>query len=554
MPWPLIASYPAARRAALRCCCTLGLAMSAPWAAWATDPAPFVLPALPAPSPSAPALPATVQLEQVVFVGNTVVDTATLEQLAAPYLHRPLDESDLENLRRAVTQHYVDQGYVNSGAVFANPALVGSVLTLQLVEGQLSAVQWHGLEGLHPQYVQQRLTPEPGAVLHLDTLRTRFQRLLDDPLFTRMQARLRPGDALGQAVLDVDVQRARPYQLTLATHNHRPASIGTQALELSGWVRNLSGRGDVLDASVQQATPAHGGLRSQWQWKMPLGARTWVAWQGNYGQSAVVQEPMRALDFSSQLQQQELGLEQVLHQSLHHQLSAGLHYGQRTHRTWLAGTPFSLVPGEPQGQTRISGWRFWQEYSYRTENQALALRATLHRNHNNLQSWPGAGLPPAAPLAADQRAQLWLLQGQYARKILDNGTQWIVRATVQTSSQRLLALDRLAIGGAATVRGFLENQLVRDQGQILNLEFDIPLLRGSGPSPQWSLIPFYDIGQGRNQGEASTRIASVGLATRVRWQGMRLDLAAGHPVQGARSKGGSWQHQGIHLYWGYDFF
>lgn len=552
MPSPLITPPAIAYRATLGCICALSLATGTALPAWAAGAAPFVLPELPAPAHGAAAPPTTIRLERVAFVGNTVVDTPTLEQLAAPYLHRPLDEADLESLRRTITQHYVRQGYVNSGAVFASPALTGPILTLQLMEGQLGAIQSHGLQNLRPQYIAQRLAPQPGEVLHLDTLRARFQRLLDDPLFAQMQARLRPGETLGQAVLDIEVQRARPYQLTVATHNHRPPSIGTQALELSGWVRNLSGHGDALYASLQQATPAQGGLRSQWHWKLPLGARTAVSWQGNYGQSAVVEEPIRALDFSSQLQQQELGLEQVLHQSLQHQWAVGVHYGWRSHRTWLAGTPFSLVPGESQGQTRITGWRLWQEYSYRTEHQALTLRATLQRQHNNLQA--PTGWPAGGPVAADQQAHLWLLQGQYARKLLDNGTQWVVRATVQRSRQRLLALDRLAIGGANSVRGFLENQLVRDQGQILNLELDVPLLQGTGQDLQWSLIPFYDMGQGHNQGEASTRIASVGLATRLRWQGMRLDLAVGQPLHGERSAGHSWQHRGIHLHWGYDFF
>lgn len=536
----------------------LTLALIAPLCAWAAGPegdaSPFTLPPLPASAEPLSTQPETVRLERMLFVGNTVVSTATLDALAAPYLHRELNESDLESLRLAVTQHYVRQGYVNSGAVWANPMSSGSVLTLRLIEGHLSEIRLQGLDRLRPQYLRQRLAPEPDAVLQLALLRARFQQLLEDPLIERLQAQLRPGQAPGQAILEVEVLRARPYQLTLATHNYRPSSIGAQAVELSGWVRNLSGWGDVLEGSLQRATASASGLRSQWHWTMPLAdAKTAIHYQGSHGQSSLVEEPMRALDFQSTLSQHELGLQRVWYEDLQQRFSTGAHYGWRTQRSWLAGSPFSLVPGEPDGKTHIRGWRLWQEYSYRTERHALALRATWQQQHNNLQ--PGAMAPFAGtPTTADSHARIWLLQGHYARQVLDNGAQWLVRATAQYARQRLLALDRLALGGATTVRGFPENQWVRDQGQIINLEFDYPLVRGTGAQLQWSLIPFYDFGRGQNQGESASRIASAGLATRLRWQGWHLDLAVGHPLQGQRSAGSGWQHQGLHLHAGYDFF
>ena len=63
------------------------------------------------------------------------------------------------------------------------------------------------------------------------------QRLLDDPLFTRINSRIVPGDQLGEATLDMDVERARPYALSVALNNYRPPSIDEKGYEVAGLSR-----------------------------------------------------------------------------------------------------------------------------------------------------------------------------------------------------------------------------------------------------------------------------------------------------------------------------
>ena len=84
-----------------------------------------------------------------------------------------------------------------------------------------------------------------------------------------------------------------------------------------------------------------------------------------------------------------------------------------------------------------------------------------------------------------------------------------------------------------------------------------PLLRNPGKEFNLSLIPFYDQGRGRNQGEAADTLSSVGLATRVRWQGFNLDMALAkrlrHPAA-VTTSGGTLQDKGFHLQLTYNVF
>ena len=111
---------------------------------------PFQLPSL------APAPPAelrregmTVLVREILLEGNTVITTQELQKIAAPYFGRQLYPADIEELRRALTQYYVDRGYVNSGALLATETATGpGILSFRIIEGRVSRIQVRGLERL----------------------------------------------------------------------------------------------------------------------------------------------------------------------------------------------------------------------------------------------------------------------------------------------------------------------------------------------------------------------------------------------------------------------
>lgn len=486
------------------------------------------------------------RLRRLSFSGNTVVSTTDLEAVAGPYLDRELSVADIEALRIALTRRYVDHGYVNSGLRVKRVDAAAGVIEFEVVEGRLTGIELTGMERLDDDYVLAQLRRADDGPLNLDHLRERFQLLLDDPLFERLNARLIPGQAPGEAVLAIEVTRARPYELRVFANNYRPVSIGAASVGVSGLVRNLTGRGDLLEASLQ--APVEGGddLRGGLAWRMPLGPRTQFLLSLDRGSSSVVEESVRDLDISSRLSSIELGLNQVVFESLATKFSLGLQAVHRENRTWLLGQPFSFNPGEPDGIVRENIARFSQEFVLRSEKQVLALRSTFSWGQNNLQDVAGLPFQNRPPT----HYRIWLGQAQYARQLATDGLQFVARATVQHSPDRLLALDGFALGGVNTVRGFRENQLVRDQGALLNLELEWPVLRRPDSGLRVLLVPFYDVGRGRNHGEPGTTLQSVGVATRLRWKNFSLDLTLAKridPPAATENQGANLQDEGVHL-------
>ena len=511
--------------------------------ALAAEPA---LPPLPADLAGVAAAPLQVRVDAIEFRGNHAITTAELQALAAPHVGRVNRVDELETLRQQLTRWYVDRGYVNSGLLLPQ-RLADGVLVFQVVEGRLSAITLHGMDGLHERYVSARLLRPEDTILDTGQLRERYQLLLADPQITRMNARLVPGEQPGDARLDVDVQRSRPWELSIFANNYRPASIGSAAAGLAGALRNLSGRGDQVDVALQAPVERGGqGGHGRLDWQLPL--VTWGLTDTQLqlglerGSSSVIEEPVDQLDIRSRLSSRELGVSQTWSETLERKLEGGLTWLDRDNRTSLAGQPFSFTLGVPDGELREALWRAWAGGAWRSETQVLALRASYARGHTNVQD--AAELPPSALPA--KRFALWVAQASYTRQLFDRTAQLGARLSWQHTGDHLLPLDALALGGLGTVRGFRQNQLVRDRGWFLNLELEVPLRQDAADGWALSFTPFLDHGRAANVGEPAATLSSLGVQARARWQAWTLDLSLAHRLQGAKL-GTTLQDQGVLL-------
>jgi hemolysin activation/secretion protein len=503
----------------------------------------FRLPPVPArPRPTAPTGSAALQVEAFIFEGSTVVEDAALQALARPYAGRPVSAADLEELRLQITRVLVERGFVNSGAVIPDDPYRDGRFRYRIVEGRIGEVRVAGQGRLAARYVAERLVHGPDEVLHLPRLQDRFQRLLADPLIERLNARLVPGAEPGRAHLEVDVTRSAPYRLSAFANNHRAPSIGEGGGGLAGSVSNLTGWGDVLDATL---VSSRGSDRQSLGWSVPLPrAGTLLTLRQDRGDVGVIEEPVRSIDIASRVDSLDMSAMQPLVDTLAERFTIGLVWTRRENRTTLLGEPFSFTPGEPDGVSRLRAWRLQVEYARRWAEQTLALRSTYSIGRTNI----AADLAPSMA-APDRRYSFWLGQAQFVRR-LDAwpGAQAVLRGTVQRSGDRLLPLERISIGGVASVRGYRENQLVRDTGYLGSLEVRVPMWSTPAPAHQLRAGPFLDWGRARNQSEPAERLCALGVALDWRLDRLQVELHAAKRLVTPRAAArGSLQDKGVHV-------
>src|SRR5215471_18025272 len=78
------------------------------------------------------------------FESNTVFSNEELAKVTAQYTNRQINSGELEEARRAVTLHYINHGYVNSGAVFPDQTPTNGIVMMRIVEGHISQIEVHG--------------------------------------------------------------------------------------------------------------------------------------------------------------------------------------------------------------------------------------------------------------------------------------------------------------------------------------------------------------------------------------------------------------------------
>ncbi len=455
-----------------------------------------------------------IQLNAIKFTGNTVISDEDLQKIAQPFLGKAVSATEIEDLRLKISQYYAQQGYVNSGAILPDQQFKDGIITLQIIEGKLSEIRVNGTEWLRPSYISDRLYNGEEQVLNVNDLRQNFQQLLLDPLVERMNGSLIPGSKRGTSVLEVNVTRARPYQLTLTGDNYNPPSIGSEVGHLSGWVRNLTGFGDIVSGSVAYSEGLLGGSGS---FSIPLNSHnTRFNFHFDRNDASIVEPSLKSLNIKSRYVNYEFGLTQPLIQTLNRNLNAGVVFNFKKNSTSLLGEPFNFSEGANNGISKDSVLRFSLDFTERLEHQVFSARSTT-----------SVGINAFAPTwyknqnIADGNFVSWLGQAQYAGQVFDTDANLILRGDVQYSDDKLMTLERFALGGRYSVRGYRENEIVRDKGYDLSAELRYPLLKEEGGKSfpgQLTIFPFFDYGAGQNRGERANISYLYSLGVGLAWQ------------------------------------
>ncbi|CAK0747574.1 conserved exported hypothetical protein [Gammaproteobacteria bacterium] len=511
-------------------------------------PAPLNTPhaAPPAPTISAPAS-MSITVDGIEFSGNTAFSETRLQAEAASFLGRVLDEADIEELRYRLTRLYVDQGYINSGAVLEGHDENTRHLRFRLVEGRLKETQVKASPGLDPDYVARRLQLAGGPPFHLPTLQERFLLLLEDPLIESLHGDLLPGTTPGEAILQAGATERRRYGFGLTLDNHGPVSLGEGRALLTGTYRNFTGRGETTSFGYDLGD---GNRRGRADFNIPISARD-TRFHADFerGRAQVVEKPANILDINSDYTAYEIGVTHPFIQHLKDSLVLGLSIGGRSNSTRLLGRPFSLTQGSVNGRVKVAPERFTQEWIARDVDRMYALRSAISVGTRAL----GATDIHTGP--TDTKFVTWVLQQRYSRQWLNNRLQFIGRLDMQFADSPLPVLEQLGIGGADTVRGYRENVLIRDQALLASLEARYGLLENETQVRYGKLdgAVFADFARGWNKGagadSAADYLYSAGLGLIWSWRDkLRAELYWGHALKDPPQKtGGTWQDSGVHL-------
>ena len=485
---------------------------------------------------------------RIELEGNTVLDSAAVAEIVREYENREIDTDAIEDLRLRLTRLYLARGYVNSGVMVPDQDVVDGVLKLRAIEGRLTRIEILG-DGLRlrKSYIEPRLALGAAPVLNLNRLRDQIEIMQQDGPIERINAEIVPDIAPGTAALRAQIVEPVPYQVGIGVNNHRNTAVGELGAEIFLMHRNLTGWGDRLEA---RTSVTRGINDYSLAYTLPITAHdTTLSFSRSMTDALVIESSLRALDISNRSVTDSIVIEHPLWRSPAAALKASLAREHRRSETYLLGVPFSFTPGIPDSGTRADLWRLAASWLKRDADAVLAARLRLTHGDANV----AATSDPAAPT---RTFNVWFGQLHWGRRIAAYGSQFIARFDFQETRDVLLPIERFGMGGANSVRGFRENQLLRDRGQLGSLEYRHPLFGKERPELQGAV--FVDHGRAHNRDGTSLSPANLSsLGVGLLWSPNRQSNVQIYAARGSHrfaSGDNGLQDRGIHFSASYVFF
>jgi hemolysin activation/secretion protein len=453
------------------------------------------------------------------FFGNHVFSNGELGKVVEKYKNHEINAEDLEQARQDLTLLYVNKGYVNSGAVMPDQDGKNGIITFQLVEGRLTGINLKGNFWFRPWWLRNEIRRGAGRPLNFNKLKEALQLLRQNPTISRINAELRPGGVPGESILDVDIKDTQPFRLALEFDNKRPPSVGAEIVQARFTDLNVTGHNDLLEiiygiahskgADSFENFDFSGADNISGTYVFPVTPwATTLALNASKSDTSVLQAPFTSLNINSKLEEYSATIRQPLYHTLSNEIAVSLTAEKRWAKTFLLGQPFSLSPGAVNGVTSDFALRFGQEFVNRSQVHVLALRSTFNLGIDAFGATNSGSEP-------DSRFFYWLGQGQYVRRLWNTDNLLVLRLNAQFSTDPLFNIEQFVLGGSDTVRGYIENDILRDNGIFGSVEVRVPVWYGKEHNPVLMVAPFFDIGSGWNannsQGQNMETLPSVGL-------------------------------------------
>ncbi len=522
-----------------------------------TPPAPSLdIPPTPLPSPqNQPNLPQNITIIRFEFEGNTAFSDQELREVTAPFTDKPITFAQLLQAEAAITQHYVNAGYINSGALIPAGQVFTperAVVKMQVIEGGIEDINVTVEGRLNPDYVRKRLAIATAPPLNQNRLLEALQLLQLDPLIETISADLSAGSRPELSILSVKVQEADSFYLNVFLDNSRVPSIGSFERGIDLNQGNLFGIGDGLRieyANTEGSNAIYGS------YTIPVNAYNGTVQLTAQGTaSQVIEAPFDRLDIEGDSLYLDLSFRQPIWQTPTQELALGITASYSASQTRLLGIGFPLSPGaNDQGKTRISALRFFQEWTQRGSQDIFILRSQFSFGLDIFDATTNNNPP-------DSRFFEWQGQGQYVRSLAPD-TLLLLRSSLQFTTQPLVPLEQFTLGGLYTVRGYRQDLLLTDNGVFASAEVRLPILRVDEVNGILQVAPFIDFGVAWNDtgNPLLTPVPNtlLGIGLGLQWQ-MGDNFTArfdwGIPLIDVESSDQTLQEQGLYFTINYRFF
>lgn len=522
------------------------------------QPLPPAQPSLqPTPAPTPTPEPSTViiPVRKIEVTGSTVFQPEAFQPITRTVEGRSVTLEELQGTAEAITQLYLNRGYITSRAVLVDQTIANGVVQIRVIEGSIERIDVQGLQRLRQAYVRDRVRLGTNTPLNQTKLENQLRLLKLDPLLNTVEASLRPGTNLGQSILTVRATESKAFNGFVGADNLSSPSVGSERFGTVLSYRNLTGIGDELSAAYYRT--AQGGSNSfDFNYRVPVNPMNGTLQVRIAPSRGKIIDPQFApFGIRSNAELYEMSYRQPLIRTPREEFALSLGFSIQDGQTFLfQTTPFPFGRGpDNQGNSRTRILKFGQDYVRRDVQGAWAVRSQFSFGLDLF------GATVNAPPEPDGRFFSWLGQIQRVQR-LSNSQLLIAQADLQLTPDSLLPSQQFVIGGGQSVRGYRQNARSGDNGLRFLLENRMTVQRNAAGQSVLQVAPFVNLGTVWNRSDNPNRLpeqkflagGGVGFILEPSPQvSLRLDYAL--PFVDLSDRGENAQDRGLYFSVGYSF-
>ncbi len=409
-------------------------------------------------------------------ISRVVVEDAArlgsqIDAVTRPYANTCIGLPGITELLRAVTNVYLDRGYITSRAYVPEQDLVATrILRIKVVEGVLEKIEINGKEASGSTTLA---TAFPGMLGETANMRDVEQGLdqLNRLRSNKAKSEFLPGTAEGSSTLNISLEQGRPWHVTVGNNNLGQESTGYSKSSVAVTYDDLLGLNDLMSFSYERSGPDYPGggdgrgSSNSYSGNVSIPWGYWtVSLNGSwYDYKSMVPAAFSDVETTGTSGQAGFDIERVVQRGADSltKVHGGLLYKETDN--FLLGQKLEV------GSRRYTVGSFGVSHSQRMFGGLWNFDAQIDQGLGIL-----GAIDPGAPAAGEAEPRFTKLYASLsAARPVDLGfTAFELNSqfNMQLSGDNLLGSEQMALGGWSTVRGSRESKLFGNNGFFVRNE------------------------------------------------------------------------------------
>lgn len=413
---------------------------------------------------SAPASGPCFEINQISLQQASLITPDTQKRLVAPYINQCLSLDRINQLVRAISEWYVQRGYITSRAFLTEQNLSHGTLNITVLEGKLEAIH---LQGASARQLNMAFPTRAGRILNLRDIEQGMEQI-NRLRTTPVQIEIIPSSQPGYSIVNLTSTPEFPLTLGLNMDNSGQRSTGIGQLSGSLVGNDLLGVADRWFVS--------GGRSSAFSdWRDAQNFQAGVSVPYGYG----------LLDYSYSWS----NYHSRFNANSFDWYSNGDNISNRLSGSWVLFRNGQIKTGLQLGLNHYVSHNWLNETLLQSSSRKLT---SLQIGFNHTQKIAG-GVATLNPMLSrgmpwfdaesdkgksddfpKAEFRKWSVSSSYQRPVTQK-MWWLSSFYAQWSPDRLYGSERLTIGGENSVRGYKEQYLSGDVGGYLRNELNYSL-------------------------------------------------------------------------------